>query len=380
MSRSGLLPSNPIETFMRLFRLSFPDAPGCAALYFSKIDGGLRLAWLDQENEFIPFQSRILNALLLNKKIRDTGISRQISWHKFSPLPSEIRKVLRSQPEVFDSGIDDILIFRNQNAYDEKMDLIFFDFRKWMISGKRSKGYDLSDEKVKKTFVDSLSAFYKSIVLKHEEDFLKWEIILNNSQTLVLENQQLKLRIESYEQEKRENRLNLVRKHLERISGAMGIRFALRPDAENKIMNFSGPEEQLLKALQRAITFAREINSGGNDVVFLAEQHIHFNESGTYYLEIDSNHQSGGNKFTKTVQLLDRFEKAALIVKSRNEKLTSANLGKYCKPNTISPPGIRDAIKNHHENILYLLEKRQGEWNTIRNEFKPILNLIREKT
>ena len=152
MSRSGLLPSNPIETFMKLFRLSFPDAPGCAAIYYSKIDDGLRLAWLDQENEYMPFQSRIVNTILINKKIRDIGINRQISWHKFSPLPSEIRKVLRNQPEMFESGMDDILIFRNQNIHDEKMDLLFFDFGKWMLTGKKSKGYDLSDEKVKKNF------------------------------------------------------------------------------------------------------------------------------------------------------------------------------------------------------------------------------------
>ena len=172
--------------------------------------------------------------------------------------------------------------------------------------------------------------------------------------------------------------MNVVRRYLERISGEMGVKFALRPDAENKIKNFSGHEKLLIKALRGAITFAREINPIGTDIIYLGEQHIHFTDSGAYFIDIDSN-QTEGNKFTKTVQLLDRFEKAAIIVKSRNEKLTSANLGKYCKPNTISPPGIRDAIKNHRENILYLLEKRQGEWNTIRNEFKPILNLINEK-
>nr|WP_321410451.1 hypothetical protein [uncultured Carboxylicivirga sp.] len=81
------------------------------------------------------------------------------------------------------------------------------------------------------------------------------------------------------------------------------------------------------------------------------------------------------NRISKTVDLLNRLEKSALIVLNTGNSLTSAEVGKNMD-RAITAPAISDALKKNKVRILQLLSEYPDQWPTIRKHFKPVVNLF----
>jgi hypothetical protein len=81
-----------------------------------------------------------------------------------------------------------------------------------------------------------------------------------------------------------------------------------------------------------------------------------------------------------TQQFLDKYESAAKIVLSKNERITGLNIGEHCHPK-VSPAAISDILKKHQIKIVLLLQQHPDRWPIIKNKFKPISNIVeRSKT
>ncbi|HSN50090.1 MAG TPA: hypothetical protein VLR52_02585, partial [Bacteroidales bacterium] len=83
-------------------------------------------------------------------------------------------------------------------------------------------------------------------------------------------------------------------------------------------------------------------------------------------------------RYTKTLLLLNKLEKAALSVKAGNKMITSVNIGAEF-PTPITPPAISDALKKHRSKILHLFQEYPERWEIIRSEFRPIQNILQVK-
>ena len=71
----------------------------------------------------------------------------------------------------------------------------------------------------------------------------------------------------------------------------------------------------------------------------------------------------------KTVELLDKYERAARELDQSNQRINGKNLAKALK---ISGPAVSDALKNHHKKIHKALEKNPDSWPLITNYIRPI--------
>jgi hypothetical protein len=80
---------------------------------------------------------------------------------------------------------------------------------------------------------------------------------------------------------------------------------------------------------------------------------------------------------SRAMQLLDRMERAANVVKSRNMALISSNVGRAMDP-PVSAPAITESLGKSRDLIMQLLDKYPDKWETIRKEFKPLLNQLRK--
>ncbi len=85
------------------------------------------------------------------------------------------------------------------------------------------------------------------------------------------------------------------------------------------------------------------------------------------------------NRISKTVDLLNRLEKSALLVLNTGNSLTSAEVGKNMD-RAITAPAISDALKKNKVRILQLLSENPGQWPTIRKHFKPVVNLFEKNS
>jgi len=80
-------------------------------------------------------------------------------------------------------------------------------------------------------------------------------------------------------------------------------------------------------------------------------------------------------RYERTLMLLDRYEDSAKKVTQAKLSLTGVNLGKYCDP-PVSPAAISDALKKHSKKITTLFAKYPNRWSLIRQEFRPVKNLV----
>jgi hypothetical protein len=63
------------------------------------------------------------------------------------------------------------------------------------------------------------------------------------------------------------------------------------------------------------------------------------------------------------------------LLLSKNSKITGFNIGDNCKPK-VSPAAISDILKKHQKKIVLLLEQHPDNWSIIRNNFKPVRNIL----
>jgi hypothetical protein len=75
--------------------------------------------------------------------------------------------------------------------------------------------------------------------------------------------------------------------------------------------------------------------------------------------------------------LLDKLENAAKTLQSKNIPLIGLKVGKAMEP-PVSAPAITDALGKNRVIIRHILEKYPEKWETIRKDFKPLLNQLRK--
>jgi hypothetical protein len=81
------------------------------------------------------------------------------------------------------------------------------------------------------------------------------------------------------------------------------------------------------------------------------------------------------SKESRAIDLLDKLERSSVVVKQKNLPFTSANVGKLM-PTPISAPAITDALKKNGRKVTELLNRYPDRWKTIREEFRPVINLL----
>ncbi len=81
------------------------------------------------------------------------------------------------------------------------------------------------------------------------------------------------------------------------------------------------------------------------------------------------------SKIAKTRALLDKLERAAQGLNDRGDDITSVAVGKSLE-RPITAPAISDALRKNSSRIMTLLNKHQESWPVIRNNFRPLINII----
>jgi hypothetical protein len=151
----------------------------------------------------------------------------------------------------------------------------------------------------------------------------------------------------------------------------------LTEEALLKIREFKGNIKHLPVILENAIVFTENLLMQSEEEVV----QIH-----PYSLDFDSYQViEKAEQFTKKIdsrqsramQLLDRLEVAAIGLKNKNMAIISANVGKALVP-SVSAPAITEALGKSRDLIRQLVDKYPDKWETIRAEFKPLINQLRK--
>lgn len=122
--------------------------------------------------------------------------------------------------------------------------------------------------------------------------------------------------------------------------------------------------QSLQVLLQEATELALMINQM-NSTVTLEE--LHFDT----ILSEQKQHAFSPSKDQKTIDLLDRYEAAALKAQKAGYEVNGKNVAKFCNP-IVSPPAITDALKKQLSKIEVALAQHPSQWPLIRKSLKPL--------
>ena len=303
-----------------------------------------------------------LNKLRINKN--------PYGWYSIDDVPLKIND--NNQNTILNELKNTVLLIKIPNDQDEKNDLVFLYFNENHSNFGMSKS-DTPLTTENKTIIAHLLT--NSIRNYISEKYANREALKkNNSKANKIFDEVglLKAELSNLHEDYGLSMVKLCRQYLLDFGNQHHKTYHLSDGAIEKIKQYKGDLKNLESFIRDTVIFLNNLHFNKIEIV-ISEWHLDF----------DKAPQSEGveeeivaeSRYVKTIDLLDRLEKAAQKVKSNHQKITSVNIGKALEKQ-ISAPAISDALSNHKGKIKTLLNSKPEKWLTIRNEFRPLRNII----
>lgn len=348
-----------------------PGIEKSTVLYFDNFTNTIRCKSIhhkqqSQVNEFAITDNE------LSHKLRKKKF--QFQWMRSDQLPFETVEKGQKQLNIFDETANVVLALAFQNDNDSQSDLLFLYLDRNLSSfGLSNSSNTLTTSE--KTIIGTMA--YNSFKLqlnRNDSDRSTLYHVNRQIKTLQQQNDQLQTEIDQLKRGTQQTMVNLCHSHLKELSDEYQIHFSLDKTALKKLEQFTGSLEQLKSTLTEAAHLAMNMNYGTTQAsIVLKAWDIQFDSHATV---TESPVETGiQERYQKTYLLLEKLENAARRVINNQDRLTSENVGGAC-PTPISAPAISDALKNHQKKVVFLLNQFPDRWTTLRNEFRPLRNLI----
>ncbi len=297
------------------------------------------------------------------------------SWLSPEEIPFEANEKGKKEGADIFSESDNITLllrFKNRDGYN---DLIFLYLRP-NISNFGISRMDKPLGTENKNIIGHLyHSFLKHLFDLDEANLQTFNTLNDNVKALINSNIIVEAEVNKLKRNYGESLVKLCNRFLEKHSGGSGINYRFSDGALEKIRVFDGDIVKLEKILDNAITFVSNVYHGQDSKeIVIHSWYLNFEITADLHPETQSAGPSA-QKEHKTIQLLNKLEKAAQDVRSKKEPLTGNNLGRACST-PISAPAITDALKKHRKKILALFERYPEKWLLIKSDFRPVRNIM----
>ncbi len=351
------------------------------------LPGIVKLIAIYHDDKSETLVSRVLENPARNNKIGNYSIidSRDIilklrteklqyNWYKRSELPFDTPENDKNQKGIFSELENTVLLLRFNNEKDGLNDLLFLYFKSNLSNFKISCEDKALSSDNKSIIAGLIYNFLQFIFEQNRNNRKVFSSLNGNTHSLINEAENLKNELKVTRYNYSESLSNLCLHYLKEFSQDNNKEYSFNEEAVNKIKSFKGNINHLRSIIENAVLYADSLNYGNIEKkTIISEWHIN---TDSYTSAQDENKTyTVDSKYLKTINLLDRYENAAQILLSNNEAMTGVKLGNACKE-PISAPAITDSLKKHKNKILYLFDKYPQKWEVIRNEFRPVKNLI----
>jgi hypothetical protein len=194
-------------------------------------------------------------------------------------------------------------------------------------------------------------------------------------QAVIKDNLTLRESIQQMQSSHGDNLINIAMQHIAVMSRDYGRNYILVNESLEKIRTFKGNLKHLPQILENAVIFTENLLSVDEDEdVKIQPYSLDFDS-----YQVDDKTESSTRKIdsreSRAVQLLDKLERAAIVLKSRGIPMTSARVGQ-AMDQPVSAPAITDALGKNRNLIKILLDKYPDKWENIRHDFKPLQNQL----
>ena len=300
------------------------------------------------------------------------------TWLGKEDIPFEILIKEKVQLNIFNEFNNNILLIKIFNSFDQLNDLYFIYFNEKIEKlGILSINKSLSTEN--KTIIAQLlrgSLIAMLDTMKNDREI--YFDLSENTRLILAEAHAVKSDLLKTQEKAKESIIRLCHSYLNEISVKNHSTYTLTDSAISKLKEFDGDPFSLKIILEKAADYAGNLAPDvKSPETLIHDYHIVLRDFKEKVPVVKSPEQIDviPEKYRRTIQLLDRLENAASKLKSKNQLLTSQNIGKELLT-PISPPAITDALKKHGQKIIHLFSEYPNRWNIIRTEFRPVQNMI----
>ena len=362
------------ENIFHSAELFLPGIEKLAGVYYSADQKDIRIISRERGREADTNYGHITGDVKYQVMIqRYRKDNKPWTWIMKEELPFDF--TTRSVPaqNIFTELERVILVMRYKNQGDQLYDLLFIYFNHHLgnFGLNRTDKILTTDHK---TIIGHLLHYqFKSIMQLNRHDKALLQSLNRNVQALIREKVLLKQQLEQVRAGYGESMVNLAMQHLQDLASDRGKVYIFSDDAVNKIREYKGNLRHLPAILANAVNFTENLMMAGEESALTIEDYCLDFDS--YQLPEDAaqNVKKIDSRQSRAMQLLDRLEKAAISLKSRNVPLTSANVGQALDA-PVTAPAITDALGKSRDVIRRLLEQYPDKWEIIRKEFRPLIN------
>ncbi len=300
------------------------------------------------------------------------------SWLSEQSLPFDIKKENNKLSiDIFSELQNIVLLIRVPDELNQLKDLVF------LFLNENPSNFGVTNT------VNPLTTDNKSIIAFLLFNTIKTFINGQNEDREVLKSANFRTRqviaiTENLKQELERTKDNyglslikLCQNYIHDWSAKNSKKYVFTPGALNKIKKYKGDLKNLERIIAETVSYVDNLYFGVQGEIEISEWHIHLDTATGGKMETKTE-VAREDKYAKTLALLDKLEKAALQVKSKHLKMTGTNVGAAC-PVPISAPAISDALYNHRGKINNLIKTHPENWETIKNEFRPVMNILKQE-
>ena len=362
---------HPFEFVIKQINQILPGIESVKAYYFDERD--FRIKSINFENGETLIDN--VSDLKLPSIQKQRGLSQKYEWLKND---FELFKSAENiQISIEDSNNQDLLCLRFENPVDFLQDLIYIHLNGKIGTLKLS----LAEEKIKedeKSIIERLIYNSISFVINNERKNKKlYQNVINNVETLKLSNAQLKNEVASKEDSFNKSISYFCKSYVYKIAKQENVSLHITDDAVKKIINDNIPFDKIEPLLRQTIEMCLNRTFDYSENILIDEFDLILPKTSTKKEQTNAVEQAPqiNDRYAKTKEYLDRYERSAEILLKNGLSLTGANLGAHCSP-TISAAAISDNIKKHRSKIITLLNRYQDKWPIVRENYRPINKLI----
>lgn len=277
------------------------------------------------------------------------------------------------QLELEDEYDNNVLLVRLNNHHCPEKDLLLIFLEKGMglfpLTTNEERPLSAREKGILGQLMYNLIKYMDE---QHQENASFFSIYNESLQNTIESLDRKQTELKSLRQNYAQSIISFCNYYLLNISEEADCNFQLSESAIDKISEYKDKFELLERIITNAAAIAFNRNYGKKgDTIVIDETDVVFH---SYQKENREVIVSRSDRFTRTREILDRYENAAISALENNLPVTGKNIGSYCSPG-ISPAAISDAIHKHRRKMLTLFEKNPNKWPTIRSKFKPIINL-----
>lgn len=358
--------------------LFLPGIEKITGIYYAQQHERIRLLSRSRDQEMITAEDDLIRSQdqrLIIQKFRQS--SQNFTWIKKEELPFESVGQPPSIANIFSELDHVILVLRFQNIDDKLYDCLIVHFNRNLGNFGLNRVDKMLSTDQKVIIGHLLYHQFKSFLIISRANKALLQKLNNGLRSIIRENETLKEQLLQFRTGHSDSLVNLAMQHLQDLSATYGKTYLLTEDAIEKIREFKGNLRHLPVMLENAILFAENLllATDGQTCKIPA-----------YCLDYDSYHigeqteQSArkiDSRHSRAIQVLDKLEKAAMILKSKNLTLLSSSVAQHMEP-PVTAPAITDALQKNKDAIRLMLDKYPGKWDYIRKEFRPLQNMMRK--